>query len=124
MDSIDSCVVDQRMRFVTACLKGGESVSAISRENGISRKTTYKWLNRYRSEGTSGLFDRSRAPNSNPQTIAENVIETVLTVRLRHPSWGPDKVKSHLECLAPDRVWPSSARTTCRGCHSGSCRRG
>ena len=31
---------------------------------GISRKTFYKWLNRYKQDGESGLIDRPRTPKS------------------------------------------------------------
>ena len=109
MPWIENCEVHQRMCFVAACLKGGKSVSALCREYEISRKTAYKWLGRYRSEGASGIFDRSRAPHSSPRALADDVVDAVLTVRLDHPSWGPAKIKAYLERQAPERVWPSAS---------------
>jgi transposase InsO family protein len=37
----------------------GEPVEEVARAVGLSRATVYKWIARYRSEGPSGLLDRS-----------------------------------------------------------------
>ncbi len=54
--------VDKRMHFVTGAEASEETVTALCRRFGFSRKTGYKWLERYRSAGIEGLADRSRAP--------------------------------------------------------------
>ena len=105
----ETCVMDERMCFVAACLEGVENMSALCLEFGISRRTGYKWLARYRAEGVVGLADRSRAPHTNPRALAAAVAEAVVAVRRRHPTWGADKVKAYLERTAPDRVWPSAS---------------
>ena len=51
----------QRVRFI-ARLLDGESMSDLCRESGISRKTGYKILNRYKEEGVTAIADRSRRP--------------------------------------------------------------
>ena len=53
---------DERVNFVMEVETGEESVAAICRAYGISRKSGYQWLLRYQSEGVAGLADRSRAP--------------------------------------------------------------
>ncbi len=50
----------ERKRFIEDVEQGEESVAALCRRYGVSRKTGYKWLKRYREEGESGLQDRSR----------------------------------------------------------------
>lgn len=40
----------------------GESMSDLCREAGISRKTGYKILSRYKEEGVTAISDRSRRP--------------------------------------------------------------
>ena len=105
----ETCVMDERLRFVVACLAGDESFSELCRQHGISRKTGYKWLGRYRQEGGAGLADRSRAPHGNPRSVGRAVVEMVLAVRHRHPSWGPRKVKAYLEDRCGDRSWPSAS---------------
>lgn len=57
------------------------NVAALCRREGVSRKTFYKWVDRFRVEGLDGLADRSRRPRSSPgQTPLE--VEDVI-VRLR-----------------------------------------
>ena len=53
----ETCVMDQRMSFIAACLDGEESIAALCRHFGISRKTGHKWLARYRCEGAGGLVE-------------------------------------------------------------------
>ena len=105
----ETCVMDERMCFVAACVEGTESVSELCRQFGISRKTGHKWLRRYRSEGVAGLQDRSRAPQSNPRALDEETIAQVLAVRHRFATWGPRKVRAYLEDRHPERRWPSAS---------------
>lgn len=101
--------MDERVLFVAAKLEGGETMSALCRRFGISRRTGYKWLSRYEAEGVAGLEDRSRAPHSNPRAIDAATVEAVMAVRHRYPSWGPRKVKAWLEDRDGGRVWPSAS---------------
>ena len=54
-------VMEERLRFVARLLEG-EAMSDLAREFGISRKTGYKILNRYKEHGLEALCDRSRRP--------------------------------------------------------------
>ena len=65
--------VDSRMRFVTLAEAGEEALSSLCRRFGWSRKTGYKWLDRYREAGLEGLKSRSRAPHDHPQAVAAAV---------------------------------------------------
>lgn len=98
--------VDKRMRFVTGVESGEETVTALCRRFGFSRKTGYKWLERYRSEGIEGLVERSRAPREHPQAVTAAIAERCLAVRRAHPTWGPAKVRAWLERHDPEAVWP------------------
>lgn len=103
-----TCVMDQRLQFVAACLEGLENLSELCRQYGISRKTGDKWLRRYRAAGPVGLHDRSRRPHSNPRAVEAAVIEEVLSVRRRY-GWGPRKVKAFLEDRHPEQDWPAAS---------------
>ncbi|WP_431623734.1 leucine zipper domain-containing protein, partial [Enterobacter cloacae] len=46
-----------------------QSFSALCRLFGISRKTGYKWLERFDPSDLSSLSDRSRAPHSHSRTV-------------------------------------------------------
>jgi transposase len=57
---METCAVDERMRFVIAAEKHEEAFAAICRRFGVSRRVGYKWLARYEEAGVEGLLDRSR----------------------------------------------------------------
>ena len=52
--------MEERIRFVMETLSGVFRMSELSDRYGVSRKTGYKWLQRYREGGWTGLQDRSR----------------------------------------------------------------
>ena len=91
-------VIDQRVRFIAEYLKGYFSFHELCLQFSISRKTGYKWVERYEQEGPEGLVDRSRRPHSSPHITDEAVIEAIVQARLKHPTWGPKKL---LEILTP-----------------------
>ncbi len=79
------------------------------RRFGVSRKTGYKWLARYETEGVAGLVERSRAPLNHPQEVSAAIAERCLAVRRVHPTWGPVKVRAWLERRAPEIAWPAAS---------------
>src|SRR3981189_435254 len=106
---METCAVDERMRFVIAAEKQEEAFAAICRRFGVSRRVGYTWLARYPGGGVEGLLDRSRAPLHHSQTIAEEIAERCLAVRRAHPTWGPVKVRAWLERKAPATEWPAAS---------------
>jgi putative transposase len=85
-------VVDSRMMFVVEVLKGDSSMLELCESFGVSRKTGYKWLERYAAEGPAGLEDRSRAPHNHPHALSEDVKEAILAAKRRFCHWGPLKI--------------------------------
>jgi transposase InsO family protein len=106
---METCVVDERMRFVMAIERQEEAFAAVCRRFGVSRKTGYKWLARYQDAGVAGLIDHSRAPHDHPQAMTEETIARCLSVRREHPSWGPVKVRAWLTRRAPRTIWPAAS---------------
>ena len=109
MGWMETCAVEERMRFVIAAEKHEELFAALCRGFGVSRRVGYKWLARYREANVEGLLDRSRAPLHHPHAIADDMAERCLAVRRRHPSWGPLKVRAWLERRAPAVEWPAAS---------------
>jgi putative transposase len=105
----ETCAVDERMRFVMAIDEQEEAFAAVCRRFGVSRKTGYKWLERYRDAGVEGLFDRLRSPLHHPQAMTDEIAEHCLAVRRAHPTWGPVKVRAWLERRALQTVWPAAS---------------
>lgn len=90
-------VMSQREEFVRQALEEGANMSQLCREYRISRKTGYKWKNRYLASGTAGLQDRSRRPQHSPTQTRDKVEQVVLFARDKHPAWGGRKLKRWLE---------------------------
>lgn len=55
-----------RHEFVLKALEPHANISELCREHGISRKTAYKWLERFKSRGVQGLEDLSKRPHNSP----------------------------------------------------------
>ena len=102
--------VTERLKFVAAVESGRETMTALCAQFGISRKTGYKILERYRRDGPEGLRDRSRAPRSHPNQTEAAVEAAVLRVRKAHPTWGSKKILAVLKRDESDLPWP--ARST------------
>lgn len=60
----------------------GWSVAAAAERAGVSRRSGYKWVRRYRLEGESGLQDRASVPRRQPRRTSQE--RTDLIVVLRH----------------------------------------
>lgn len=105
----ETCAVDQRMKFVLAVESEDEALSALCRQFGISRRTGYKWLGRYREAGVAGLSNRSRAPLHVAHALSPVMGERCLAVRRAHPTWGPVKVRAWLERHEPEQRWPAAS---------------
>lgn len=99
--------VKQRAELIADVTERGLSVAEASRRRGVSRKTAYKWLGRFRDEGGEGLVDRSRAPHHRPNATSPEVVEALLDMKERYPSWGPDTIVSYLERNASEQKWPA-----------------
>ncbi len=87
--------VDERLRFVGRLLDG-ESMAAICREFGISRKTGYKIFNRYKDCGLEGLQDRSRRPIRQANRLPFQIERTIVKIKRDKPSWGALKIRDRL----------------------------
>ena len=104
--------MDQKLQFVAECLREVFSISELCERFGVSRKTGYKWIERYLRNGAAGLEDRSRRPRSAPNATAPQVVEALLETRRRHPSWGGKKLLTVVHRRHPDWELPHRS-TTC-----------
>ena len=56
-----------RSEFVKLALVDGSNISELCRRFDISRKTGYKWIERFCNQGYQGLADHSRRPKTTPR---------------------------------------------------------
>lgn len=102
-------VEQERLKFIAACLdeESGWSMSEVCGAFGVSRKSGYKWLQRYREVGVEGLRDRVRAPLHHPNATPAEVIDKLIVARRQHRFWGPRKLVVRLKREAPNVDWPA-----------------
>lgn len=81
----------------------------LCREYGVSRKTAHKMRARYEELGPRGLFDLSRARKTQSRQTPPEVEQLVLSLRSKHPTWGPLKLEAWLRARTPGVHMPSSA---------------
>lgn len=87
-------VEEQRKEFAEAA-KESKNFSALCREFGITRKTGYKWVERY-AENTD-LSDKSRKPFTIANRTPIETEERIVLLRAENPGWGAKKLKEVLE---------------------------
>ena len=101
--------MDQRVAFIADWLREEWTMTALAERYQISRKTAYKWVDRYEADPTQGLTERSRAPHAHGRAMAEDRRIAVRTLRRAHPRWGPKKLRAVLTARAPATVWPAAS---------------
>ena len=101
--------MDQKKDFIDSVLNDKLSFSESCRQFSISRKTGYKWVERYNVLGLEGLLENSRKPHRNSRELDESTICQILNLRYKRPSLGPRKIKARLEDAYPNGDWPSAS---------------
>lgn len=72
-----------REQLVERVLFEKQSVREVSRGMGVSRRTVYKWVKRYKREGVVGLQDRSSRPHHSPRRLPETLVKRIERLRRR-----------------------------------------
>lgn len=91
--------MDERVRLIALWNEGELTVSQLGRTFGISRKTVYKWLDRYEQGGAAALVDGSPVAQRLPHATPEAVVAALLQLRKERPTWGPKKLRARLAQL-------------------------
>lgn len=107
----ESTVVTERKEFVMLALEEGVNFSELCRRFRIKRDTGYKFLGRYKREGVSGLYDRSKKAKNIPHKTSSEVEGLILRLRDEHPSWGGRKLRRRLLDMGHKNVVSASTIT-------------
>lgn len=84
--------MNERVKFIAAYLAAEEAFADLCVRFEVSRKTGYKWVERYENGGVQALVNQSRAPLSHPHAVSDAVVTAILAARRKHPRWGPKKL--------------------------------
>lgn len=96
----ETCVMSERIKMISEYLSGEYLLSQLARRYGVSRKSVYKWIERYEAGGWKGLDDVSRAPHSHPNSLSAEMEQRILGWKIKQPLWGAPKIHAKLLELA------------------------
>ena len=105
----ETCVMSERIKMIDAWKGGDYALSELAAEYGISRKTAYKWIERYEVGGWSALEDRSRAPLHHPNAVNQEVEQALLELKAKRPLWGAPKLRRKLEAILKAGALPAES---------------
>jgi putative transposase len=100
-------VTEQRQRFLEDYQLNYYSITELAERFCISRKTAYKWINRFNQNGHNGFHEQSRRPHSCPWQTDKKIVEELVDVRKAHPKWGPKKLLDLMQKRSPRRKLPA-----------------
>ena len=104
-------VMSRRKELVTLALSEESNMSELCRRAGISRKTGYKWLRRYRQQGDLGLHALSRRAHRAPNRTSDEMEKAVVELRREYPAKGAHVLARMLRDRRYDGV-PSKSTIT------------
>jgi len=91
----ETCLMDEKIKFIAMIKSGIYDFSSTCRQFGISRQAGYELMRRYEAHGERALAPRSRARHTQ-QTIDDAVAKSLLEVKARFVHFGPRKVRDYL----------------------------
>jgi transposase InsO family protein len=100
--------MDERVRFIMRLLDG-ERMTDLCREYGVTRKTGYKFLERYNQFGMEGLNNQSRRPFHLARKTCDEIEKLIINLKGIYPTWGPKKLKAKLAILQPGIILPATS---------------
>jgi putative transposase len=101
--------MDQRVAFIAEWLRDEWTMTELAERYGISRKTAYKWVDRYEEDPEHGLAERARAPHVHGRATPAEQQRAIVALRRAHPRWGPKKLRAILTTRDPDGAWPAAS---------------
>ncbi len=99
--------MDLKIQLISDWNSGYFTKSDLSQIYGVSRKTVYKWLNRYSEVGPDGLKDLKRAPKSCPHRTSAEIRKRIIEEKLKKRNRGPRKIRARLQRQHPEIQWPA-----------------
>ncbi len=88
--------MSMKEEFIKRALSQTVNFSQLCQEFKISRKTGYKWLNRYTEEGILGLVEHSKRPIVCPDQTSNEMVDLILEIQKQYPAWGGRKLRQVL----------------------------
>jgi transposase InsO family protein len=103
------CSKEQRWEFIRQWLRRKIGVTQLCRRWQISRKTAYKWIDRFQERGRFGLADQPRIARRVHNRPAKRWLQRIRRWRVRRPHWGAAKLRWVLQRRFGHKGLPSEA---------------
>jgi transposase InsO family protein len=84
-----------RLRLARLVVQGGWTYTAAAKMFMVSPRTAKKWADRYRTEGTAGMDDRTSRPHHCPSKTPTRIVRRIVALRWRH-RLGPVQIGGRL----------------------------
>ena len=104
----EKTMINKRTEFALKSLQAGVNFTELCAEYGISRRTGYKWKQRFLEDGASAMADQSRCPINSPNQLSELEVCRIARLHKHHKHWGPKKIHK----LYGDRYTPVPSLST------------
>lgn len=104
----ESHAMDEKMKFIGRLLSG-EKMAVVCREFGITRRTGYKFWDRYRTIGIDGLADRARRPVRYANQLPMQLEKAILSIKQEKPSWGAPMIREMVRRKYPEVRTPAKS---------------
>ena len=98
--------MEQKELFIQEMLKQEKPFKHLCEEFGISEKTGYKWKNRFLERGKVGLYEQSRARQTQNGIDGDTAAE-LIRIKNAHLAWGPKKIREIYAKAFPQKATPS-----------------
>ncbi len=105
----ETCPMHERLKFIVAASDETRTFVEVCAQFGISPKTGYKWLARYRALGPAGLEQRQPVARECPHRTPEELRDVIVGLRKERPFWGPKKLRAVLLRDHPEQTWPAAS---------------
>ncbi len=93
--------MDEKLKFIARYLEG-ETVTALSREFGVSRTTGHSLIKRYREMGSEALVEQKRTPHRYANKLPIQVEALILDLKRKYKNWGAPKIREKIIKVFPD----------------------
>jgi transposase len=83
---------EQRWGFVQLAMRAKTCLAELCRRSGISRKTAYKWIARFKERGRRGLRNEARSAHQLHNRPSSKWLARIRRSKGQHSSWGAPKI--------------------------------
>lgn len=99
--------MDQKVQLIADWQSKQFTKIDLSKKYSVSRKTVYKWIDRYQSHNVAGLYERSRTRKHYPNITPYNIVELIIAKKRAKPKRGPKKIHRMLKDEHPELDIPA-----------------